>query len=162
MRAEPPTQPPAFEATATGATVTVVLRGEFDVTSEDFLSGQLGRIRASGPRRLVFETAQVAFMDCASARLIAGTGRWLPAGVKPVISRPPPIVRRVLQASGLGALCELKLLLGETASVWNGPIEALVIGQGQMACRCSWCLAEVDAWKSRWRFTFPVMPSACQ
>jgi anti-anti-sigma factor len=106
--AEPPARPPAFEATATGAAVTVVLRGEFDVTSEEFLSGQLERIRAQGPRRLIFETAQVAFMDCASARLIAGTSRWLPAGVKPVISRPSPIVRRVLEASGVGALCELE------------------------------------------------------
>jgi anti-anti-sigma factor len=106
--AEPFKQPPVFEATVLGATVTVVLRGEFDVTSEDFLSGQLERIRQSRPRRLVFEAAQVAFMDCASSRLIAGTGRWLPAGVKPVISRPSPALRRVLQASGIGALCALE------------------------------------------------------
>ena len=109
MCAEPLTQPPAFEATATGAAVTAVLRGEFDMTSEGFLSGHLERIRARRPRRLIFETAQVAFLDCGSARLIAGTGRWLPAGVKPVVSHPPPIVRRVLQASGIVALCELKL-----------------------------------------------------
>jgi anti-anti-sigma factor len=109
MCAEPPAQPPAFEATAIDATVTVVLRGEFDMTCEDSLSAHLERIRARRPRRLIFETAQVAFMDCASARLIAGTSRWLPAGVKPVISHPSPIVRRVLQASGVGALCELEL-----------------------------------------------------
>jgi anti-anti-sigma factor len=72
----------------------------------DLLSGYLARIRATRPRRLVFETAQVTFMDAASARLIAGTGRWLPAGVKPVISHPSPIVRRVLHVSGMGALCE--------------------------------------------------------
>ena len=108
MCAEPPAKPPALEATATGAAVTVVLRGEFDVTSADLLAIQLERIRARGPGRLVFETAQVTFMDCASARLIAGTSRWLPAGVKPVISRPSPIVRRVLHASGLVALCELE------------------------------------------------------
>jgi anti-anti-sigma factor len=90
----------------TGETVTVVLRGEFDVTSEGFLSGRLERIRQSRPRRLVFVTAQVSYMDCASARLIAGTGRWLPAGVKPVISRPSPIVHRVLRLSGIGAFCE--------------------------------------------------------
>jgi anti-anti-sigma factor len=106
--AEPLTQPPAFEATATGAAVTVALSGEFDITSEDFLSAHLERIRAERPRRLIFETAEVAFMDCASARLIAGTVRWLPAGVRPVNRRPPPIVRRVLQASGLGALCDLQ------------------------------------------------------
>jgi anti-anti-sigma factor len=107
--AEPPARPPALEATAIGAAVTVVLRGEFDMTSADLLSGYLERIRARAPRRLVFETAQVAYMDVASARLIAGTGRWLPAGVKPVISHPSPPVLRVLQASGIGALCELEL-----------------------------------------------------
>ena len=108
MCAEPPARLPALEATATGAAVTVVLRGEFDMTSADLLSGYLARIRATRPRRLVFETAQVAFIDAASARLIVGTGRWLPAGVNPVISHPSSIVRRVLQVSGLDALCEFE------------------------------------------------------
>jgi anti-anti-sigma factor len=102
-------EPPVFEATVSGETVTVVLRGEFDITSRDFLSDRLERIREATPRRVVFETAQVAFMDCASARLIASTGRWLPVGVKPVIRSPSPIVRRVLEVSGIGVLCELNL-----------------------------------------------------
>jgi anti-anti-sigma factor len=105
--AAPPAQPPIFEAAVTGETVTVVLRGELDVMTEGFLNGRLLRIREMNPSRLVFETAQVTYLDCASARLIAGTGEWLPAGVKPVVSRPSPIVRRVLQASGIGAFCEL-------------------------------------------------------
>ncbi|MGH3209394.1 MAG: STAS domain-containing protein, partial [Trebonia sp.] len=69
---------------------------------------RLARVRRERPRRLVFEAAQVTFIDCASARLIAGTERWLPPGVKPVIVCPPPVVRRVFQASGLGARCELR------------------------------------------------------
>jgi anti-anti-sigma factor len=89
--------------------VTVVLRGEFDVTSEGFLACRLAYIRQERPRRLVFEAAQVTFIDCASARLIVGTEGWLPPGVKPVIVCPSPVVRRVLQASGLGARCELRL-----------------------------------------------------
>lgn len=93
----------------TGETVTVMLRGELDVTIEGFLKGRLSRIRELRPGRLVFEMAQVTHLDCASARLIAGTGDWLPAGVKPVVSRPSPVVRRVLQASGIGARCELAL-----------------------------------------------------
>jgi anti-anti-sigma factor len=97
-----------FEAAVTGETVTVVLRGELDVMTEGFLNGRLLRIREMNPSRLVFETAQVTYLDCASARLIAGTGKWLPAGVKPVVSSPSPIVRRVLQASGIGAFCELR------------------------------------------------------
>jgi anti-anti-sigma factor len=108
MCAEPPGQPPVFEETARGGTVVVVLRGEFDVTSEGFLSARLERIRQSRPRRLVFVMTRVTYMDCASARLIAGAGRWLPAGVKPVISSPSPVVRRVLQLSGIGASCEFE------------------------------------------------------
>ena len=93
----------------TGETVIVVLRGELDVTVEGFLYGRLSRIREMRPSRLVFEMAQVTYLDCGSARLIAGTGGWLPPGVKPVVSRPSPVVRRVLEASGIGAFCELGL-----------------------------------------------------
>ena len=50
----------------------MVLRGELDVTIEGFLNGRLLRIREMNPSRLVFETAQVTYLDCASARLIAG------------------------------------------------------------------------------------------
>jgi anti-anti-sigma factor len=90
----------------TGETMTVVLQGEFDVTSEGALVASLERIHQRGPSRLFFEMAAVGYIDCASARLIAGTGRWLPAGVKPVIISPSPLARRVLQVSGIGALCE--------------------------------------------------------
>jgi anti-anti-sigma factor len=108
MCSDLPAQPRAFEATVTGGTVTVVLRGEFDLSSAELLSGRLERIRETGPRRLIFEMTQVGFMDCASARLIADTGRWLPVGVKPVIRHPSPVVRRMLDVSGLGTLCELE------------------------------------------------------
>jgi len=92
-----------------GTTATVVLRGEFDLASEDFLANRLERIRESRPRRLVYEAAQVAFIDCASARLIADIRRSLPPGVKPVIRYPSPIMLRVLEVSGIGALCQIEL-----------------------------------------------------
>ena len=60
------------------------------------------------PRRLIFQVARVSFIDCATARLIAGTEAWLPPGVKPVIAYPPPLVRRVFEVSGLAARCELQ------------------------------------------------------
>ena len=88
--------------------MTVVLQGEFDVTSEGALSAALERIHQRRPGRLIFEMAAVGYLDCASARLIAGTSRWLPDGVKPVISSPSPIARRVLQVSGIGVGCEFE------------------------------------------------------
>jgi anti-anti-sigma factor len=86
----------------TGETMTVVLQGEFDVTNEGALSASLERLRQRRPGRLIFEMAAVGYIDCASARLIAGTSRWLPDGVKPVVVSPSPIARRVLQVSGIG------------------------------------------------------------
>ena len=41
--------------TVTGETVTVVLSGELDVTTEDFLTSRLARVRQARPRRLIFE-----------------------------------------------------------------------------------------------------------
>jgi len=93
--------------TVNAETVTVVLSGEFDVISEGFLADHLERIRRERPRLLIFEAAQVTFIDCASARLIVGTDRWLPSGVKPFVVCPSPVVRRVLQVTGLSARCEL-------------------------------------------------------
>ena len=107
MHPDAPAEPPGFTVTVTGERVTVVLSGEFDVTSEDYLTERLARVRQARPRRLIFEAARVTYIDCASARLIADTGDWLPPGVKPVIASPSPVVRRVFLASGLGARCEL-------------------------------------------------------
>jgi anti-anti-sigma factor len=104
---QPPAELPGFAVTVTAETVTVVLRGEFDVTSAGFLAECLARLPLERPRRLVFAAALVTFIDCASARLIVGTDHLLPPGVKPVIACPSAIVRRVLQASGLSARCVL-------------------------------------------------------
>jgi anti-anti-sigma factor len=108
MHTQPPPEQPGFAVTVSGETVTVTLSGEFDLTSEGFLAGCLDEVRQRGPRRLVFDGARVTFIECASARLIVGTDRWLPPGVKPVIARPSLVVRRVLQVSGLSARCELE------------------------------------------------------
>jgi anti-anti-sigma factor len=108
VHTEPPAELPGFTVTVTEGTVTVVLSGEFDVTSERFLASRLAYVRRERPRRLVFDAARVTFIDCASARLIAGAGRWLPPGVKPVIACPPPVVRRVFQVSGLDARCAVE------------------------------------------------------
>jgi anti-anti-sigma regulatory factor len=52
--------------------------------------------------------AGVGFIDCAAARLIAGAGRFLPRGQRPVIRRPGPLVRRILELTGLDAYCEIE------------------------------------------------------
>ena len=57
---------------------------------------------------LVFDLSGTRFMDCGSARLIAAAGQWLPAGGRPVIRRPKPVVRRVLELTGLDMHCEIE------------------------------------------------------
>jgi anti-anti-sigma factor len=108
MPADPRDQPLGFEAMVTGdGTVIVVLSGEFDTGNIRALAHHLAEVLEYQPRRLVFDLAEVGFVDCASARLIAGTGRSLPEGVRPVISRPRLSVRRVLEITGLDTLCDL-------------------------------------------------------
>jgi anti-sigma B factor antagonist len=89
-------------------TATVVISGELDFTSTPSLAEQLAQVLARKPRRLVFDLAQVGFIDCASARLIVGTGRNLPEGRQPVIRRPAPAVRRILELTGLDAHCQVE------------------------------------------------------
>ena len=97
----------AVEAAMTTGTAMVVIRGELDLTTTPLLCRHLARIRAAKPRRLVFDMSEVDFIDCAAARLIASTGRFLPEGRRPVIQRPSPVVRKLLELTGLAAHCEV-------------------------------------------------------
>ena len=86
--------------------VTVVASGELDAAAAPQIAAQLAQIAAHRPQRLVFDLTGLWFLDCAAARLIAGMS--LPAGRRPVIRGARPVVRRVLQVSGLAARCELE------------------------------------------------------
>jgi anti-anti-sigma regulatory factor len=75
---------------------------------DPFLAEQLTLVSRDKPGRLVFDLAGTGFMDCGSARLVAGAGEWLPEGRRPVIRRPGPAVRRILELTGLDAYCEIE------------------------------------------------------
>ena len=94
------------EEDAGQGTVTVAVSGELDAAAAPALAVQLAQIVAHRPQRLVFDLTGLYFLDCASARLIVGLSR--PAGRRPVIRGARPVVRRVLQVSGLAARCELE------------------------------------------------------
>jgi anti-sigma B factor antagonist len=96
-----------IEAAVTAGTATVVINGEIDVTTAPLLSRQLAQIVADRPQRLVFDMSGVDFIDCGAARLIAGTGRFLPEGHRPVIRRPSAVVRKLLELTGFAAHCEV-------------------------------------------------------
>lgn len=87
---------------------TVVVKGELDLVTMPYLAAQLALAIRDRPGRLVFDLSGTHFMDCGSARLIASARQRLPGGGRPVIRRPGPGVRRVLELTGLDAHCEIE------------------------------------------------------
>lgn len=100
----------SIEIQADPGTITIFVRGELDLVTMPFLAEQLTLISRDQPGRVVFDLARTDFMDCGSARLIAGAGEWLPEGRRPVIRRPSRGVRRILELTGLDAYCEIEEL----------------------------------------------------
>ncbi len=67
---------------------------------------RLAQVLAGRPERLALDMAGATFIGCASARLIAGTGRHPPDGVRPVIRSPGLVARRILELTGLAGHLE--------------------------------------------------------
>ena len=92
----------------TAEMVTVVVSGELDLVTTPALTAHLTQILENEPQRLVFDMTRVGFIDCAAARLIASAGQFLPHNQRPVIRFPSPLVRRVLELTGLDDYCEVE------------------------------------------------------
>ena len=108
----------AIEVEACPDVTTIVVKGELDLVTMPFLAAQLALATRDGPGRLVFDLSGTHFVDCGSARLIASAGRWLPGGGRPVIRRPGPGVRRLLELTGLDAQCEIEPLVVGRIRTW--------------------------------------------
>src|SRR5580698_6141340 len=107
-----------IEVKSAPGAATIFIRGELDLVTMPFLAEQLTLVSRDKPGRLVFDLAGTAFMDCGSARLMASAGEWLPEGRRPVIRRPSPGVRRVLELTGLDAYCEIEGLVVGSIRTW--------------------------------------------
>ncbi len=107
-----------IEVESAPGTTTVLVRGELDLVTMPFLAAQLTLVSQLKPGRLVFDLAGTGFMDCGSARLIAGAGEWLPEGRRPVVRRPGPAVLRILKLTGLDAYCEIERLVAGSIRAW--------------------------------------------
>ena len=97
-----------MEAAITPGLTTVVVSGDLDAATMSVLSARLDQVIAARPQRLVFDLARVGFIDCAATRLITGSGVLLPGGGRPVLRRPSPAVRRILELTDLGVGCEVE------------------------------------------------------
>ncbi len=102
--------PPPFgvHAAVNRGTATIVLSGELDLTAVPVLSRQLAAALAGAPRLLVFDLAEVTFVDCAVGQLIAQASWCLPGGRKPVLSGPAPAIRRLFELTGFAGWVELR------------------------------------------------------
>jgi anti-anti-sigma factor len=114
-----------IEVEARQGTTIIVVKGELDLVTMPFLAAQVALANRDRPGRLVFDLSGTHFMDCGSARLIAEAGQWLP-GRRPVIRRPAPSVRRVLELTGLDAHCEIEPLVAGSIPAWRfAPVREL-------------------------------------
>ena len=101
--------PPAIAVQAAGDdAVTVKIRGELDLATMPALSACLARALERSPGSLVFDLAEVGFIDCASAHLLIDAARALPGSPPPVLRHPVFAVRRVLAVSGLDEQCTIE------------------------------------------------------
>ena len=108
----------AIEVGVCPEATTIVIRGELDLMTMPALAWPLAMVARDRPERLVFDLAATRFMDCGSARLIAGSGQWLRDGRRPVIRRPGPGARRVLGLTGLDVCCEIEELAVGSIRTW--------------------------------------------
>jgi anti-sigma B factor antagonist len=98
----------AIEVVASPGTITVSIRGELDLVTMPVLAEHLTLVLRTKPERLVLDMAGTDFIDCGSARLIAGASRSLTEGGRLVIRRPGRSIRRILELTGLDAYCEIE------------------------------------------------------
>lgn len=91
----------AVNVQVTAGAITVVISGDLDMATAPALATHLAPLMVGQPQRLVLDMSAVGFLDCSSARLIAGMARSLPPGRRPALRFPSPLVRRVLDLTGL-------------------------------------------------------------
>ena len=89
-------------------TAVLTVTGDLDLITRPVLADRLSEVLSTSPRRLVLDLAGAGFMDCGSARMVAGAGRFLPAGGRLIIRHPRPVIRRVLELTGCGAGLEIE------------------------------------------------------
>jgi anti-sigma B factor antagonist len=94
--------PPVVQAVlAADGHVCVTISGDLDITTGPELARQLARLAELRPAALCVDLSGVTFLDCASARLLAGTAALVPAGRPPLLTAVQPPVRRLLELLGL-------------------------------------------------------------
>jgi anti-anti-sigma factor len=82
----------------------VVLGGEFDLTAAPALAEMLTLALCATPRDIVLQMGDVAFIDCACARVIAQTAQALPRPGQLIIQGLSPVARSLFHLTGLDSV----------------------------------------------------------
>jgi anti-anti-sigma factor len=104
LSSSPPTVPPRIDANCPEqGTVRVAVTGEIDLSTADLLrAALLGVLAAQRPRRIEVDLAEVTFLDCGGVTVLVVVGNAAArTGCQLRITNPQPIVRRVLDLTGL-------------------------------------------------------------
>ena len=79
-----------------------LLYGELDMASTDWLRTVLDQIRQDGCRFLVLDLSQLKFLGVTGLEVIVRVAdEYAEAGGQITLTRPTPIVRRILELTGL-------------------------------------------------------------
>jgi anti-anti-sigma factor len=99
----PPAQLRIDTSCPSPGTVRIAVIGEIDLSTTDMLrAGLLNALSAQRPLRIEVDLARVTFMDCAGLTVLLVAGNVAArTGCQLRITNPQPIVRRVLDLTGL-------------------------------------------------------------
>jgi len=93
------------EVSISQSETVVALSGELDVASSQGLSEELINLIDDGTTELVIDLAQLAFIDSTGLSAILRANKKLDGKGQLVLRQPTPLVRQVLEVTGLtGAL----------------------------------------------------------
>ena len=76
----------------------IVVAGELDLASVGSVQAGMESHLANGPQEVTFDLGNLTFMDSSGIALLVQTANIVP---RVIIVNAPPIVRRVLEATGL-------------------------------------------------------------
>ncbi len=100
-----------FTASFVGDEAVFTARGEVDLLNAPGLAGVLDAVIDWGYRDVVFDLAELEFLDAAGVEVMAGVVRRLgPSGGALTLRSPPPIVRRILAVAGLDNVVRMEEL----------------------------------------------------
>ena len=92
----------------TGRAVTLVVRGDIDITTVTTLRNCLDHVLARHPGQLIIDLAAVSFLDCQAVHAFTDIRHALPPSCPMTLRTPQLPARRVLELTGLTSICPIE------------------------------------------------------